>query len=129
MKRLIEKYSGRFIREDGTLKYCMIFEIPFAEIPDDLDFAEYKVDIVNVLWDANNDPSGPDGITCRLKVTEFDDRRNAIWITVPKWIQDALYQSNQQGIERAKSILAKMLYENDLVKRNMRIPYDNHVGG
>lgn len=129
MKRLIEKYKGRFLREDGTPKYCMIFEIPFSEIPNDLDFADYSVQVTNVLWDAKNDPMGPDGITCRLKITDFDDNQNAIWITIPKWIQDALFHANQQGIDRAKCILEKMFYENDMIKKNMRIPYDNHVGG
>ena len=126
MKRLIEKYDSQFLKDDGTRGYCRLVTIPFNEIPVDLDFTGYDIQITNLLYDNKYDENHH--ITCRIKVKNFDENQNAIWIEIPKWIQDILFSAYSQGIRRVITGLEKMEYENNAIKKMEPIPYSNTVG-
>ena len=52
---------------------------------------------------------------------------NVIVIKIPKWIQQALRQSNLQGVERCHDLIEKLGFEFKCIKSGDKIPYDNTV--
>ena len=128
MKRLIEKYNSKFLKDDGTRGFSRIITIPFSQVPLDLDLTGFDVQITNLLYDNKYAENDPDHITCRIKIKNFDENNNAIWIEVPKWIQDILFSAYSQGIRRVITGLEKLEYENKCIKNKENIWYSNHVG-
>ena len=133
MKRLIER-ANKDIREYllslvGTEKgkhlvvadieankfNCMGTDISWKDIPDDVDFTDCEVNIVNVLFD-----------DCRISIT-FSEYNNKINIVLPKWVQQALFSARMQGQEVAIDILTKLTYENKCTKSGQDIGYSNTV--
>lgn len=115
MKRLIDKYNNEFIK-DGKRLWCTAIDIPFSEIPEDCDFSEYDVNIVNVLYD-----------DCYIRVCKFDKYRNSIIIKIPKYIKELFYLSYYQGLDRCVELLHKLKFEEKLVKNKQKIPYANTI--
>lgn len=115
MKRLIEKYDHKFIKDDKRV-WCTAINIPFNELPEDCSFGDYEVNIVNVLYD-----------DCCIRIRKFDNNNNSIIIEIPNWIKEILFKSYNQGTDHCIEILHKLKYEETLVKNKQKIPYDNTV--
>ncbi len=112
MKRLIEKYDKEFIK-DGERISCTGLDIDFSEVPDNCDFSDYEVDIINVLYD-----------DCHIKV-RIDFENNRINIKLPNVIKHLLYLAFQQGQDRCRELIQKSIYESDCIKKKVPIGYDN----
>ena len=115
MKRIIEKYDHKFIK-DGKRIFCTHIEVPFSEIPDDCDFTGLDVSIINVLYD-----------DCRIKITGFDENQNGFWIEIPNKLKFFLYKAREQGHDSCIELLQKYNYESNCIKHKIEIPYSNKV--
>lgn len=116
MKRLIEKHKHQFLHKDGSQAHCLAVNIPFSEIPIDLDLTGYYVFPTNVLHD-----------DCYVQIRNFDGHSNHFLLQVPKWVQMSLCRAYVNGVERSAELLDKLAYESSCIKGKVPIGYDNTV--
>ena len=115
MKRIIDKYDHRFIK-DGKRIFCTFIDVPITELPEDCDFKGLDVTIINVLYD-----------DCRIRIRGFDKNQNALFITIPDYLKFFLYKAARQGQDNCIQLLTKMSYETEGIKFNRPIGYDNTI--
>ena len=119
MKRLIaiankeigEYLTSKGVEHNGTFD-CMGTNIDWKDIPDDIDFTGYEIVPTNVLYEGS------------LTVKYGTNRIN---IQLPMWMKQALFAAKTQGQSDCIGLLTKLKFENDLIHKGERIPYDNTI--